>query len=186
MGFVVMTVPNYLETFRRAVREQEERTARERGGHALNVLDAKSPHLNTLNAFNASPPTSEPFPFAAALDALERGLPDYVEPDRWHQCIEDAQRFIATWGDKAAALGWTTDDLFGLHDPPTNPHPSYSRLSRYDCTGLIWNLQGRRVVALTDNTAAIQNPTTGNILTYRKNNKPAYGPLGDSLDDFIA
>ena len=28
--------------------------------------------------------------------------------------------------------------------------------------------------------------TVRNILTYRKNNKPGMGPIGDSLDDFIA
>jgi hypothetical protein len=83
-------------------------------------------------------------------------------------------------------LGWTVGELFGLHKPPEKPHPSYSRLSRYDATGLLWLLQGRRVVALTDNTAAIQNPNTGNVLAYRKARKPAYGPLGDSLDDFAA
>jgi hypothetical protein len=38
------------------------------------------------------------------------------------------------------------------------------------------------VVALTADTAAIQT-TTGSILTYRKANKPALGPVGDSLDD---
>jgi hypothetical protein len=27
---------------------------------------------------------------------------------------------------------------------------------------------------------------TGSITTYRRHNKPAYGPLGDSLDDFVA
>jgi hypothetical protein len=36
----------------------------------------------------------------------------------------------------------------------------------------------------TGSTAAIQNTATGNITTYRKLNKPAYGPIGDSLDDF--
>jgi hypothetical protein len=50
----------------------------------------------------------------------------------------------------------------------------------------LWLLQGRRVIALTVDTAAIQNPNTGNVLTYRKARKPAYGPLGDSLDDFTA
>jgi hypothetical protein len=44
-------------------------------------------------------------------------------------------------------------------------------------------LQGRPVVALTEATAAIQNPT-GNATVYRKNDKPALGPGGDSLDDF--
>jgi hypothetical protein len=123
------------------------------------------------------------FPFAEALDALERRRPEYVEPERWQQCLIDAQRFLASWGDKAAALGWTADELFGLHEPPARPHPSYSRLSRYDCTGLLWLLQGRRVVALTADTSAIECGN-GNIVTYRKHHKPALGPLGDSLDDF--
>ena len=37
-----------------------------------------------------------------------------------------------------------------LHDPPAVPHPSYSRLSRYDCTGLVWLLQGPRCGAHRD------------------------------------
>ena len=74
-------------------------------------------------------------------------------------------------------------DLFGLHKSPDQPHPSYRRLSRYDETGLIWLLQGRPVVALTDATAAIENPT-GAITVYRRYDKPALGPVGDSLDDF--
>jgi hypothetical protein len=49
--------------------------------------------------------------------------------------------------------------LFGLHTPPERPHPSYRRLSRYDETGLVWLLQGRPVVALTEATAAIQGST---------------------------
>ena len=124
------------------------------------------------------------FPFAEALNDLEQRCPDYVEPDRWQQCVEDAQRFLATWGDKAEALGWTADELFGLHTPPKHPHPSYSRLSRYDCTGLIWSLEGRRVVALSSDTAAVE--TGSGTLTYRKARKPALGPFGDSLDDFTA
>jgi hypothetical protein len=122
-------------------------------------------------------------PFAKILAALERRCPDYVEANRWHQAVEDGRRFLARWGDKAEALGWTSADLFGLHMPPDKPHPSYRRLSRYDCAGLCWLLEGRPVVALTADTAAIENPT-GNITVYRRFNKPALGPLGDSLDDF--
>jgi len=40
------------------------------------------------------------------------------------------------------------------------------------------------VVALTERTASIRNPKSGSITTYRKHNKPAYGPLSDSLEDF--
>jgi hypothetical protein len=81
--------------------------------------------------------------------------------------VEDGRRFLAKWGAQAEALGWTSADLFGLHTPPERPHPSYSRLSRYDATGLCWLLQGRPVVALTEATAAIQGPT-GAITTYRR------------------
>jgi hypothetical protein len=56
-------------------------------------------------------------------------------------------------------------------------------LSRYNETGLIWLLTGREVVALTENTAVIQSPAGGSHLVYRRFNKPALGPLGDSLDD---
>jgi hypothetical protein len=40
-------------------------------------------------------------------------------------------------------------------------------------------------VALTAETAAIENPT-GNITTYRRFNKPSYRPVGDSLNDFAS
>jgi hypothetical protein len=65
---------------------------------------------------------------------------------------------------------------------PDKPHPSYRRLSRYDETGLIWLLRGRPVLVLTESTAAIESPT-GTVTVYRRYNKPALGPLGDSLED---
>jgi len=115
---------------------------------------------------------------------LQLKSPAYIPEDRWRQAIEDARAFLHQWGEQAQALGWTSADLFGLHTPPTKPHPSYRRLSRYDATGLIWLLQGRPVVALTADTASIRNPETGAVTVYRKHNKPALGPLGDSLEDF--
>ena len=96
--------------------------------------------------------------------------------------MEDGRRFFGRWGEQAEALGWTAKALLGLHQPPDKPHPSYSRLSRYDEIGLIWLLRGRPVIALTEATAAIQNPT-GAVTVYRRFNKPALGPVGDSLDD---
>jgi hypothetical protein len=114
---------------------------------------------------------------------LQLKPPAYVPEDRWRQCIEDGRSFLHQWGRQAESLGWRSADLFGLHTPPADPHPSYRRLSRYDCTGLCWLLHGRPVVALTSDTAAIEGPS-GNITVFRKNNRPVYGPLGDSLDDF--
>jgi hypothetical protein len=124
-------------------------------------------------------------PFADDLAALEARCPDYIDPNRWQQCLIDAQQFLAEWGEKAATLGWTEHDLFGLAPIPDKPKPSFERLSRYDLTGLIWLLDGRRVIAMTDSSAAIET-ARGGTLTYRRYNKPALGPLGDSLDDMEA
>jgi hypothetical protein len=121
--------------------------------------------------------------YRKVFGVLQLRPPAYIPEDRWRRAIADGRAFLQQWGETAQRLGWTSADLFGLHAPPAKPHPSYSRLSRYDCTGLCWLLQGRPVVALTEATAAIENPT-GAVTVYRKHNKPALGPLGDSLDDF--
>jgi hypothetical protein len=123
-------------------------------------------------------------PYARTLGALRSRCPDYVPHPRWGQALADSERFVAEWGPQAQALEWSPRDLWGLHKPPDNPASSYSRLSRYDETGLLWLLQGRQVTALSSNIAAIKSPTTGSITKYRKDKKPALGPLGDSLDDF--
>ena len=116
---------------------------------------------------------------------LQLRPPALIPVERWRQCIEDSKRFLGRWGESAEALGWSSADLFGLAPVPAKPRPSYQRLSRYDLTGLCWLLQKRGVIALTAATAAIENPT-GNITTFRKDNRPALGPLGDSLDDAVA
>lgn len=61
---------------------------------------------------------------------LQLRPPALVPIERWRRCVEDGQRFLAKWGEQAQALGWTSADLFGLHMPPANPHPSYRRPSR--------------------------------------------------------
>jgi hypothetical protein len=165
--------PNYLATFRRAVREAE--------GCEKSELSEKRGVLNSLNSLNSHFRASGK-PFGRVFEALEARCPDHIETGRWHQAVEDGKRFLSQWGEQAEALGWTAKDLFGLHKPPEKPHPSYSRLSRYDQTGLIWLLAGRPVVALTATTAAMKSPT-GAITVYRRHNKPALGPVGDSLDD---
>jgi hypothetical protein len=120
--------------------------------------------------------------YGQVFTSLELGCPEHVPPTRWRQAIEDGRAFLARWGQQAEALGWTAKDMFSLHNVPEKPHPSYSRLSRYNETGLLWLLQGGQVIALTETTAAIQQPT-GNVTIYHRYNKPALGPIGDSLDD---
>ena len=120
--------------------------------------------------------------YTTVFDVLRSRCPDLVEIDRWQLAVRDAESFLSTWGQQAYVLGWTNAELFGLHPIPEQPAASYQRLSRYDCTGLVWLLQGRPVAALTADTAAIQ-VKSGGVLSYRKHNKPAFGPLGDSFDD---
>jgi hypothetical protein len=151
-------------------------------GKYLAILDA----IKTESSSDQSDKSDKRPPFGRfgrSFSALEACCPDHVPVERWEQAVEAAKRFLAKWGTQAEALGWKSADLFGLAPLPERPHPSYRRLSRYDCTGLIWLLQGRPVVALTEATAAIENPT-GNITVYRKHNKPALGPVGDSMEDF--
>jgi len=120
--------------------------------------------------------------YRRAFGVLQRP-PAHVPEVRWRQCVKNGSRFLARWGSQAEALGWDSQDLFGLHTPPANPHPSYNRLSRYNATGLCWLLEGRKVLALTEATATTLNPDTGAITTYRRFGKPTLGPLSDSLDD---
>src|SRR5690242_8964333 len=95
--------PAYLKTFRRAVEELE--------GCAKSALSVKRVGLSTLNTLNTHL-SAQQKPYADDLAGLEALCPDYVEPDRWHQCIEDARRFLAAWGEMAASLGWTSRELF--------------------------------------------------------------------------
>jgi hypothetical protein len=106
--------------------------------------------------------------YRKAFTFLQLKPPALVPVERWRQCVEDGKRFLAKWGEQAEALNWSSADLFGLHTPPDKPHATYNRLSRYDCTGLVWQLKGREVVALTEATATIRNPHTGAITTYRR------------------
>ena len=56
-----------------------------------------------------------PSPYQSEFDALERRCPELIEPERWKQAVEDGRQFLTTWGDQAKDLGWTAQDLFGLH-----------------------------------------------------------------------
>jgi hypothetical protein len=108
-----------------------------------------------------------PAVFAVAYSRLIQTCPDKVDQDRWLRARADACAFLATWGEQAAALGWTSEALFGLHQPPPRPSSTYHRLSRCDATGLVWLLDGRRVVALTEDAATIRSPGGVN-LTFRR------------------
>jgi hypothetical protein len=98
---------------------------------------------------------------AAFLEALEAHCPDYDEPGRWQQPVDDGHRVFAEWGDRAEALGWTPVDVFGLPDIPTGP--THRRPSRVDAVGLAWLLHGRAVVDVTAERATIATQGGGAV-----------------------
>jgi hypothetical protein len=156
-------------------------------GKYLDLLTARvHPRACDISDISDKSPPGDDFGrlcrFGRILQELERRCPDYIDPADWEWALADGRVFLSAWGKQAEALGWTAVDLFGLAPVPERPTANYRRLARYDLTGLIWLLKGRPVVALTGDSAAIQQPT-GTVLRYRRNRKPALGPLGDSLDD---
>ena len=79
---------------------------------------------------------------------------------RWERFIDDVGLFLdGSFCAVAAALGWGPYDLFGCdRDRP------YTRI---DAAGLLWLLNGDRLVALSANAAAIET-RTGARQTYRR------------------
>lgn len=96
--------------------------------------------------------------------------PDFP-PTRWNLILADAAIFIDRWGATAAALGWTTLDLFGVgKDAP------YHRL---DLMGLVPSICGKEVLAMTETTARLKCGD-GTLQThYRKPDQPGCVPLWD-------
>ena len=93
-----------------------------------------------------------PAVYASSFARLQAEPPAEVPRDRRHQSINDAGLFLDHWGRQAEALGWRTDELFGLD--PVAP------MARYDRMGFIWLLKGERVVALTATGAKLSGGLT--------------------------
>jgi hypothetical protein len=100
----------------------------------------------------------------AALGALCSANPNVPPGDvparRWRQFLADVGGFIASgFAEQAAALGWSEVDLYGCDD--TRP------FARIDQAGLLWSLNGDRLVAITANAATIET-RTGARQTWRR------------------
>jgi hypothetical protein len=97
---------------------------------------------------------------AEAFARLDRDRPPGDVPaKRWQQFVDDLGLFLdSPFCAVAAALGWGTHDLFGCdRDRP---------FARIDQAGLLWLLDGGRLIALSENTATIEMKT-GARQTYR-------------------
>jgi hypothetical protein len=97
------------------------------------------------------------------LGTLDPSSPAHpLSPDRWRQLIDDAERFLSGWGNQAAALGWSTIDLFGCS-------PGFAR--RLDRDGLVTGLEGRVVTMMTDSHAMI-DAGDGKLWRHERRDRP--------------
>jgi hypothetical protein len=96
--------------------------------------------------------------YAAPFAELMRSIPAGVPEARWHWFVNDAGLLLDAWGQHAAALGWTPEDLFGLH--------LVAPLARYDHMGLCWLLKGNTVRLLN-----VDSATLSDGLIYRRTSR---------------
>jgi hypothetical protein len=97
---------------------------------------------------------------AEGVRRLQARCPADVDIGRWRGAVQDAIAFVSRWGHHATLLGWTYDDVFGaagynVHRSSRSPAP----------VGLIWALDGRKVMAVTDNAAVSRSPS-GRLLFF--------------------
>lgn len=91
--------------------------------------------------------------------------PGDVPQRRWQRFVDDMGRFLdSPFCAVAVALGWGALDLFGCD----RERP----FARVDRAGLLWLLNGDRLVVFTDDMATIET-RTGARQTYRR--KPSQG-----------
>jgi hypothetical protein len=78
--------------------------------------------------------------------------PGDMPPRRWQSFVADVELFLdGPFCTSAAALGWQPPDLFGCdRDRP---------FARIDQAGLLWLLNGDRLVALSECTATVETRT---------------------------
>jgi hypothetical protein len=102
-----------------------------------------------------------PRQWAEALARLNPASPPSEVPGRrWVQFIDDCGRFLDNgWGSRADALGWRPFELFGCdRDRP---------FARIDRAGLLWLINGSKLVALTTETATIET-SAGHRQTFQR------------------
>jgi hypothetical protein len=107
-----------------------------------------------------------PCAWAEGFARLDPDRPPADAPARrWVRFIDDIGLFLdSPFCAVAAALGWTALDLFGAdRDRP---------FARIDQKGLLWLLNGKKLVALTEDTATMQTQTGARQILRRKPAEP--------------
>jgi hypothetical protein len=109
-------------------------------------------------------PNPVPVEWRKGVAVLEdRNPPSDVPRHRWRQFIRDCESFLGSqWAERAAQLGWDAMSLFGCRR--TLP------LSYLGSAGLLWFLNGGRLVDLHRDWAVIDVPVNGSQrVFYRRN-----------------
>lgn len=131
--------------YERALAERLPDTSSASGGGALSPPAAAAP--------------AYPAEWLAGVERASRASPPpRLPPEAWRAWCDDARAFLDAWGERTHGLGWSGEDLFGVH--PSRPR------ERLDAMGLVPLLDGRRVVAMTGEAAGIVTPS-GGALTFR-------------------
>jgi hypothetical protein len=93
--------------------------------------------------------------------------PADVPLHRWSQFVADCQNFMAApenWVERAYELGWSGLDLFGCHrDRP---------LMYLSAAGLVWAINGGRLLSLYLDGAVIEVPRGGQRVYHRRRQDP--------------
>lgn len=126
----------------------------------MNVVDPLADDFEERAAL-AEYPTVVPREWAEGFARLQVSRPPAgLSVNRWRQVIDDGGRFIDRWAAHAAALGWRTLDVFGVH--------AARPVERFDAIGLVWAIRGSGVIDVTDMTATMETPTGARQTFYRR------------------
>lgn len=79
---------------------------------------------------------------------VSRPAPMGADPAKWIALLNAAGRFLVTWGARAAVLGWTAGELFGLD--------TQAPMGRLDRRGAAFFLAGVEVVAITADAITVR------------------------------
>ena len=104
-----------------------------------------------------------------ALEQLRSMAPlESFGAEAWRQLLLDAETFFQRWSAPAKLLGWSDEDLLGVH--PCAP------AARFDAMGLLLLIRGGEVIELQDQCVRIRSQG-GSLLVYRKHGYAGAVPL---------
>jgi Type I restriction modification DNA specificity domain len=86
-----------------------------------------------------------------------------IPPHRWRQFLSDCNNFLIgdeNWAGRAAELGWNTATLFGCRRARPLDHPGGA--------GLLWAIQGGRLVELHRDWAVIELAANGSRRVFER------------------